>query len=176
MKKIVRFIMLLVIIILLITSLTGCGNNKPIEQTNTNNDIEVNQTSNKKYTAEEIANKLKEKNSNIGKIVVYTEDTDLNKMLGRPNQYTSKVKFEDLRLEQMDESFEEYEPTGGTIEVFSNEKDMQSRKEYLEYLTSSSSFFAQYMYTKDVYILRINYQLTPTQAQEYEKIFNEIFN
>ena len=54
----------------------------------------------KNMTAEEICNELKNNNNNIGKIVVYTEETDSNNLLGRPNQYTSKVNFADNRISQ----------------------------------------------------------------------------
>lgn len=136
----------------------------------------------KELTAEEIANKLKEKISSVGKIVVYTEETDLNKLLGRPNQYTSKATFEDTRLEQVnaDNEFlseeERNEPTGGTIEVFSNKDDMESRKEYTESLSASMPMLNQYIYAEGNALLRLDNDLTPTQAQEYEQAFKEIMN
>lgn len=130
------------------------------------------------YTAESIVNSMKEKNENIGRVVVYTETTDLNNLLGRPNQYTSKVTFEDKRLEQQDINNEylteeRNEPIGGTIEVFANKKDMEKRKEYIENF-SSSSMFAQYIYSKGNALLRIDKNITPSQAKEYKRIFNEI--
>ncbi len=131
-------------------------------------------------TAEEIVNKLKENNANIGKIVVYTEETDLNKLLGRPNQYISKVTFEDKRIEQveLDEEFsteeERNEPTGGTIEVFKNKNDMESRKRYVEQISGAASIFAQYIYSSDYALLRLDSDLTPTQAKEYEEAFYKI--
>lgn len=133
-----------------------------------------------KMTAEEIGNKLKEKGLSIGKIVMYTEETDLNNLLGRPNQYTSKIIFEDTRLEQVNANNEfltdeeRNEPTGGTIEIFNNKEDMQNRKNYIETLASSASIFNQYVYSNDYALLRLEHDLTPTQAQEYEKAFNEI--
>ena len=137
-------------------------------------------TKKEELTAESIANQLKEKNSNVGKIVVYTSETDLNELLGRPNQYTSKVTFEDTRLEQKnkDNEFlseeEKNEPTGGTIEVFSNEEDMKNRKEYIESISSQASIFAEYSYSKGNALLRLDKELTPEQAKEYEEAFYEI--
>ena len=66
--------------------------------------------------------------------------------------------------------------TGGTIEVFNNKADMEKRKNYVETLSSSASIFNQYIYANDYAILRLENELTPTQAQEYEKVFNEIMN
>ena len=110
MKKI-KIAILIVILAVSIITLTGCQNEA------------------KKYTAEEVYEKLKEKNQNIGRVVVYSEETDINELLGRPNQYTSKVTFEDLRVPQTNKNLDpEYfsqeeinEPQGGTIEVFESE-------------------------------------------------------
>lgn len=155
---------------------------------------------NTEMTAEEITNKLKEKNSNIGEIVVYTEETDTNELLGRPNSYISKTIFADIRITQpekmsIDEiTNEEYpnwsekekqnfvlsnnEPNGGTIEVFNNVEDMQKRKDYLDSLMSSGNVLISgdyaYMYSFGNVLLRIDKSLTPAQAQEYETAFNEI--
>lgn len=165
MKKQKNFkIMAIVLIFITLTlALVGCGNSS-------------NTTT---LTAEEIINKMKEKNTNIGKVVVYTEETDLNQLLGRPGQYISKISFEDKRLEQenADNEYlteeERNEPTGGTIEVFENEKDMKKRKEYIEGF-STSSLFSQYVYSKGNVLLRVDGDLTPTQAKEYESLLNEI--
>ena len=103
---------------------------------------------------------------------MYTEETDSNNLLGRPNQYTSKVNFADNRISQ--EYVEENDAKGGTIEVFNNKTDMKKRKEYIEQISNSSSIFAQYIYSKGNVLLRLEKDLTPEQAQEYEKIFNQI--
>lgn len=138
------------------------------------NTTETTQSINKELTAEEIVNKLKEKNSNIGKIVVYTAETDLNELLGRPNQYTSKVQFADNRLSQ--EFVEENDAVGGTVEVFENEKDMNNRKEYIESISSQASIFAEYTYSAGNALLRLDNELTPEQAKEYEEAFYSIMN
>ena len=51
---------------------------------------------------------------------------------------------------------------------------MKKRKEYIEQISNSSSMFAQYIYSKGNVLLRLEKDLTPEQAQEYEKIFNQI--
>ena len=152
----------------------------------TNNNAKNTSSSNisKIFTAEDVVLKLKSQNPNIGTYIVYNENTDMNNLLGRPNQYTSKVTFEDIRLEQTNKTLDpEYfseaeinEPIGGTIEVFNNAEDMQKRKTYIESVTSSISAFAEYSYSNEYILLRINKELTPSQAKEYEDILKEIFN
>lgn len=105
----------------------------------------------------------------IKNIIVYNEDTDPNSKLGRKNQYTSKVNFADARVEQFDNE----NPVGGTVEVFNNRKDAEDRKEYVE---AVSFFGVQYMYLEDTALLRIDTELTPTQAAEYEKVFKSVMN
>ena len=171
-KSIIAIVIAVVVILAIIISIVAV--NKRGTETSTET-IE-----NEKMTAEVIVNKMKEKTSNIGKVVVYNEENDLNNLLGRPNQYTSKATFEDIRLEQKnaDNEFlteeERNEPIGGTIEVFNNETDMNNRKAYIESLSSSVSLFNQYIYAKGNVLLRLENDLTPTQAKEYEDIFNEI--
>ena len=123
-------------------------------------------------TAEDICSELKNSNNNIGKIVVYTSETDMNNLLGRPNQYTSKVNFADNRISQ--EYVEENDAKGGTIEVFENKTDMEKRKEYIEQISNSSSMFTQYIYSKGNVLLRLEKELTPEQAKEYEEAFYKI--
>lgn len=143
-----------------------------------NNTIDVSVENNK--TAEEIANELKTRISSVGNIVAYTEETDLNDLLGRPNQYTSKATFQDTRLEQinLNNEFlteeERKEPTGGTIEVFNNKDDMLNRKKYIESITSSISALSEYIYAEGNVLLRLEHELTPEQAKEYEEAFYEI--
>ncbi len=56
------------------------------------------------FSAETLLNQLKEYNSNVNEILVFTEETDLNGLLGRPGNYISKVDFSDFRLEQLGDS------------------------------------------------------------------------
>lgn len=53
---------------------------------------------------------------------------------------------------------------------------MQKRKDYIESISSSASIFAQYIYSNDYVLLRLESELTPEQAQKYETAFNEIMN
>lgn len=107
----------------------------------------------------------------VGTIVVYDEVTDTNNLLGRPNQYTSKVNFEDTRVEQhiLLDKHGNPDPVGGTIEVFNNEEDTTSRRNHIERIEKSLPTMVQYLYQRNNILLRIDKELTPTQASEYEK-------
>lgn len=175
MKKSV--IIALIIVILIIGGVVFFVINKKTAPT-TSNEAEIKQET-KNLTAEEIVSKMKEQNTNIGKTVTYNEETDLNKLLGRPNQYISKTTFEDTRLEQKDNNEflteeEKAEPVGGTVEVFNNSDDMEKRKTYIETISSSMSLLNQYIYSKGNVLMRLEHDLTPTQAKEYEDLFNSI--
>ena len=51
---------------------------------------------------------------------------------------------------------------------------MKKRKDYIDALTSSMSMIAEYSYGKDKFLLRLDNEIMPSQAEEYEKIFYEI--
>ena len=152
---------LLATTLLLCLFLTGCGQSIPTGST------KLNIT---KSTAEEIVSLLKERVSTIENIIVYNEETDPNNSLGRPNQYTSKVNFADSRVEQFGDS-----PTGGTVEVFNNETDCKTRADYISSLQQNMPLLgSQYIYQYKNILLRIDQELTPTQAREYEAAFIEL--
>lgn len=96
----------------------------------------------------------------IENIVAYNAQTDPNSLLGRPNSYTSKVSFADKRITQYNS-----DPEGGTVEVFSSTADANAR--YLYVSTFSGSILGSYSYQFENVIMRISYQLTPDQAEEY---------
>lgn len=124
----------------------------------------------KELTAEDYVKYFKDAGLPIGEVLVVSEDNDPNKLLGRPNQYTSKIIFEDTRVEQLGEG-----PVGGTVEVFNNKDDMNKRKDYLEgIINSGPAIFVQYIYAKDNAILRLENDLTPEQAEEYGGILQEV--
>ncbi|WP_310604814.1 Ig-like domain-containing protein [Anaerosporobacter sp.] len=122
-------------------------------------------------TAEEIVNKFIDAGLNVGTVIVYDETTDPNNKLGRPNQYTSKVNFADSQVTQYD--YEGATPVGGTVEVFNNSADAKARYDYI-YSVAHGTIFEQYMYLQNNVLLRLDFELTPTQASEYEKVLKTI--
>lgn len=130
-------------------------------------------TKTQKLDANEIAQKLKEVGMPIGKIEVYNESNDPNKLLGRPGQYTSKANFVDTRInEPVSGSIEV--TNGGSIEVFDNKKDADSRYEYISNIAKQGGIFAEYDFQDKNVILRISNDLTPEQEKEYEITLQKI--
>ena len=170
MKKKIATIML---VSMLAVSATACGES---EGTSTGG-----QGANKEETepvyedladSQNLAEQIKAANSNVGEIEAFDESTDPNGNLGRPGEYISKADFEDTRLEQYGEYL-----VGGTIETFENESDCNNRYEYLKTLQDSSLGMLaldQYMYKYDKAIFRIEYDLTPDQAEEYHEQIDAI--
>ena len=114
--------------------------------------------SKKALNAEEYGSKLKEAGLSIENIEVTTAENDKNKLMGRPNQYTSKINF-----------------TNGTIEVFANKEDAKNRKEYIDTIGKKASMLAEYSYVNDAgTLLRIDKKVTPDDAKKYEEAFQKI--
>ena len=131
-------------------------------------------------TAGELLEKLSEVNENVTEILVWTEETDTNGNLGRPNQYTSKADFSDSRVEEYattEEAKLESGLKGGTIEVFSSSSDCQTRYDYLKaFMDPSIGAFGlnQYMYKYDKVIFRVSYDVVPSEAEVYKEQMDEI--
>ena len=113
-------------------------------------------------TAEDVINRFKILNIPIGKVIAYNEESCPNDLLGRPGQYIGKADWEDTRVEQFGDSL-----TGGTIEVFDNQDALIKRKEYLEPFLEEAMFL-QYLFVHKNVIVRIDKELTPSQADEYK--------
>lgn len=124
--------------------------------------------------AEEIAKALQSEGLPIEEIKVFTAENDPNELLGRPDQYTSKVNFIDSRaksdLTDIDDIGIE---DGGSIEVFENEEDAKNRFEYVSEITKTP-ILAEYDYVVRNVLLRLSKKLEPEQAQEYEDKLKEI--
>lgn len=150
MKKILLFL-------LMVLMLTGCSAEEKAELPK----------------AESLLTELKEKNSNLDKIQAFTAETDPNEKLGRPGNYISKADFTDTRLDQEGSEY----LVGGTLETFSSKEDCKKRAEYLNKMNDPSIGFLalnQYVYQYDKVLLRIDYDLTPEQADEYKSQFDVI--
>lgn len=106
---------------------------------------------------------------NIGTYVEYDENTDTNGLLGRPGQYTSKINFEITTLQQCDDG----DPVGGSIEVFETNEDAKKRSEYIQSITQGMSALGEYNYINDCVLLRIDYDVAPSDATNYEQALND---
>lgn len=121
-------------------------------------------------TPDEVVQKFKDSGINILKLIIYTEETDPNNQLGRPNQYIAKANWADASVEQSNPEG----MIGGTIEVFTNENDLNHRKTYIEEITKNMPMVNQYIYENGLYLLRLDKELTPTQAKKYQEVFMKL--
>ena len=103
----------------------------------------------------------------LGDVVIYTEDTDPNKLLGRPHQYTGKLNFSDTRYKETKAS------DFATIEIFQNEQDLEDRYNYVETVTKSTPFL-MYQFKHKNLLLRIPHEMAPSQTKEYEAALKQM--
>lgn len=104
--------------------------------------------------------------------VIYTSSTDPNKKLGRPGEYIAKINFNDSNFSEIGDTPEL------TIEQFSNKKDMEKRRDYIQSIVDSTNLndLKYYIYDNNVFLFRIPYSVTPEKAAEYENVFNDYMN
>lgn len=127
--------------------------------------------------SEKVISEMKKVGLPIGDIQTFDESTDPNDLLGRPNQYTQKTTFFDTRIEDpygisINEDGTFNNDFGGTIEVFNTIEDRNARENHLTSLKDIYSFAGQYyMYCRANMILRISFDLLPSEAEEYAREF-----
>lgn len=120
-------------------------------------------------TATDYVNRFVSAGLPVDNVITYTAESDPNKRLGRPGEYTSKVNFADTRVDQLLAD----NPEGGTVEVFSSKSDMEKRKEYIESVYAANPLLGnEYFYVSNdgLVLLRLSFSLTPDQAEEYNTI------
>lgn len=134
----------------------------------------------KPLTSDQIVQKMKDDYSlPITQELTYTEETDENGLLGRPDQYTSKTSWNDendVDEVQMCNDYPDDDYRDCTVEVFENKSDARERQEYIESVWEDGGLLHQdqYIYRAGTALLRVTYQITPDQAAAYEKAFYEI--
>src|SRR5687768_6551864 len=84
-------------------------------------------------TGETVAASLRGSGLPVTGVRVLTADTDPNKLLGRPGEYTAKVSWQDGRAPG--------EANDATIEVFATADDLKRRKAYTEAVAKTGSMF-----------------------------------
>ncbi|MEV0277297.1 hypothetical protein AB0I22_13060 [Streptomyces sp. NPDC050610] len=122
-------------------------------------------------TAKEVGDKLTTAIPTHKTIVVYTEASDPNHLLGRPGGYASKTAFADSRIPKTETDGERPDAIvrGGSIEAYPDEAGAKVRRDYLAALAKTNPLMKEYDYLHGTAVLRVSAVLTPTQAKEYEK-------
>jgi len=108
----------------------------------------------------------------VGDYVVYTAETDLNGLLGRPGQYTAKVNFIDTSIGSGSSEFDI--AGGGSIEVFEAVEQAEVRAEYLTEIVMANPAFVEYDFFNGSILLRVSGTLTPDEAARYDAALQEI--
>jgi hypothetical protein len=168
MKKIFSLLSLVLLLILV-----ACGNDTNQSTDQSKNTETKKQEEPKEYTAKDVINKLKEAGLSIDKTVEFTEETDVNELLGRPGQYIAKANFSVKELEENGNPDMDIEQ-GGSVEIFANEKDAKNRFDYISEVTKSSPMLSEYDYIHGKMILRLSNKVLPSKAKEYQKAFESL--
>ncbi|MGW0594793.1 hypothetical protein [Streptosporangium sp. NPDC002607] len=108
--------------------------------------------------------------------VTYTADTDPNKLLGRPNGYTSKASFTDQRIDaaKVGGGKEGDVGLGGSVEVFEDAGQAEQRADYIRGIGEKLPVLGEYDYVAGPVLLRVSKELTPQQAEEFEAALGKI--
>lgn len=99
---------------------------------------------------------------------VVTEQNDTNQLMGRPNQYTSKVFFYDLRHPKGDADENE-----NTVEVFANAEDAKARQDYVASVTKGVPMATQYQILRGPVLVRLDKALLPSEVDQYREVLNK---
>ena len=121
-------------------------------------------------SAEEVFNRVAAQVPAASLVKVYTEDDDPNKLLGRPNGYTSKIAFADSRISKADIEGAEEDAIerGGSIEVFRDAELAKGRAEYIQSVLKNSGLGAEYDYLRGPVLIRVTGHLSPSKARDYD--------
>jgi hypothetical protein len=129
----------------------------------------------KHFNAEQVTKALKARGLPVAGIIVYDENTDPNKRLGRPGQYMSKINFTDTRAKRGQASGGKDVADGGSVEVFDNASDAMTRGVYIETVTQGMQILgSEYDYIAGGVLLRLSGNLVPSAARKYANALNSI--
>lgn len=145
---------LLLVSCLALAALTGCEKVKDMPKS----------VADEAVTAAAIVDQFKAAGLPVQDVEIITAGTDENKLLGRPNQYTSKVNFYDSR--HLDE--QEFEQGEHYVEVFANADDAKARRDYVTEVTKGTPFLTQYQLLEGTVLVRLDKVLTPDEVAGYE--------
>lgn len=128
----------------------------------------------KPLTASSAFTKLSVKSATLSGVV--TAANDANHLLGRPNQYTSKVTFTDSHIKAADvEGTDKGDVSrGGAIEVFGDAASAQARAKYIQTVTKSMPVLSEYDYVHGVVLVRVSHYLAPDQAAVYKQASDKL--
>jgi hypothetical protein len=135
-------------------------------------------TAQRPQTADQVVTQLVQRVSTAKPGVVFTAETDPNKLLGRPNGYTSKASFTDTRVNPNGEGFTDTREgavdLGGSVEIFADEQGAQDRMKFIQAIAKGLPMAGEYDYVSGPVLVRVSRSLTPDQAAQYQTALAEI--
>ena len=155
----------------LLVSLTACGGSSPSNSTaDAHEPTRSGTLASKPLTARAAFEKMSTTVPTANLTGTVTTQNDPNHLLGRPNEYTSKITFSDswvpaVQVTGADPGAVE---RGGAIEAFANPADAEARAAYIRGVTKSLPALAEYDYVHGSVLVRVSHYLTRKQAAQYE--------
>lgn len=120
----------------------------------------------KATSAQDIITAFQKAGLKIQDVVVVTEASDDNHLLGRPGQYTSKVFFYDSRHPKPKDGSSEGE---NTIEFFASDDAAKTRHDYIESVTKGVPMLLQYQVLQGNVLARFDKVMLPSEVDGYKK-------
>jgi hypothetical protein len=103
----------------------------------------------------------------VTEVVRLTEDDDPNDLIGRPNGYDHAAVFYDSRLPRCDAPGID---CGAFLEVWDDAEEAKSRSQYILALQEGAPMLgSEFHYLDGHFLLRVNGELKPSEAEEYEQ-------
>jgi hypothetical protein len=108
-----------------------------------------------------IVGSLKGSGLPLSAIQALTAETDPEKLLGKPGQYSSKIAFKDNRTARAE----------GAVEVFPDEPALKGRADRLEAMARQNPQLAKWIYSSAStrMLVHVTKDLTPAQAKAYQQ-------
>ena len=121
-------------------------------------------------TAGDLATAFASAGLKVENLNVLSAETDDNRLLGRPGQYTGKVFFFDARHPRG------ADPSEGenTIEVFASPEDAKARRDYIDGITKGVAMLAQYQILRGKVLVRFDKVLLPAEVEQYRKVIERL--
>ncbi|MDX2703958.1 hypothetical protein PV350_13960 [Streptomyces sp. PA03-6a] len=127
-------------------------------------------------SAKDVTAALAQQIPTVKTTVVYTEDSDPNKRMGRPHQYLSKTAFADSRIPAAEakkdaDGRKDAISYGGTVEVFATAEDAKAWADGIDKTMQSlgSIITPDYIYRSGRTVIRASSHLSPSQAAQYQE-------
>lgn len=121
--------------------------------------------------ATSVATAVKSKVKSITKVTTVTEALDTNKLLGRPNQYTSVAWITDSGATAGETGVD----GGAAVEVFATPEDAKARSEYILGVLKKMgpAFGTEWHHLDGATLLRVSGKLSPSVNAQYTAAFGK---